>query len=140
MQMQFCRTSFAIIMLAWANLGLVGPAQAGEKDGEIEAIVDLAVADWSRLLTCLATDAKSHALQLKLWNDERTAITASLLHWKVAPDVVARIADKTSPAKLMARHKGSAADMLTYCAADPDWLDKSYRLQITMPSLKLPKR
>jgi hypothetical protein len=127
-------------LIVLVGLALFTPTtRAGERDAEIEAIVDRAVADWSRLLSCTALEPEGHRLNLEFWRKERKAILDAMLTHKIAGDVAGRIARKTDPKSMMSAHERSARDLVAYCATDRDWMRKAQQFKIIVPSRELGK-
>jgi hypothetical protein len=107
-------------------------AFGGPKDAAVEAAVDKAVADWAPVLSCSATIPPDFPNYRKVWDEDRVALAQILIKGGVAPDVIARIADKTEPKAMTAPLEGSAADLVAYCKANPSWFNGLQMMTISM--------
>jgi hypothetical protein len=110
---------------------------AGPKDAEVEAAVDLAVADWAPTLTCHVLEPEGFKIILDLWNSDREKAVSLLISAKTDEAVVKRIIEKTEPENVMIKTNGSAKELIAFCKSHPDWLAIWTRFENAMLSIRV---
>jgi hypothetical protein len=128
----------ATLFLAGALFAL--PAHSGQKDAEIEALVDLSVAQHSALASCTILSKRDFDATMSYWErDRREAVMPMLVKLGVAPEVFVRLIQKTAPEKLTLKTKGTVGELAAYCAENRETIKKLFQLNGVYLPIELEK-
>ena len=121
---QLLRAIAALAFFCLASL-----AAAGQRDAEIEALVDKAVEERTFLVSCSALSEYLYTSTLKYWEfDRKNAVMPLLVKLGVAPEVFVRLIKKTESKNLMVKINGTAGELISYCRDNQDLMKKLYSL------------
>jgi hypothetical protein len=120
----------ALPNLCLACLFAATPAFSGARDAEIEALVGKAVAEHSVMVNCDALSKQHQDADKEFWarNAEQSVIPA-LSRLDLAPDVLARLIQKVSPAGVEDRTKGTVGELIAYCSDNWELIRKIRKLE-----------
>lgn len=124
----------AAIAIALALTG--GAAVAGPHDDDILAIAEASVEPWSRILSCTII-SEAHGFVMPRWIEDLAELTEVLAEGDVDPAVAEQVLKLLAPEAMLAPTRGSAADFIAFCNADPQW-ERSYQLlRVPLPVLEI---
>lgn len=131
-----CRaTCTAALLLATPSHAQVIPTGSPTAD----ILLSQAIAEHRVFLTCSALDPQTHARIQTNWQRDVTAAAAILTAEGIPPEAIAAFQTAAAPAALMPAGDIPFAEVIPFCAANPDWQTNYVEMSLILLDLKLPK-
>lgn len=128
------RASLVVAAVAAGLLGATAvPAAAGPHDAEIEAILAVAAADWSAVLSCSILNPEEHATIQRWWAEDLAELAPLLVEADVAPKLAQTLLAGLAADVLMAPTEGDAAALIAFCNEEEDWRRRLALFTIAQP-------
>jgi hypothetical protein len=119
----------ACIALAALN----GPAIAGPVEDRISLALDKTLAEWTALVSCTALDPQTQAVLGQAWSESMAKTDALLKEKGVDAGSIKSVKERLAGLKPVMTKDAPAAELITYCHAQGDWLGNLNRFEITKP-------
>lgn len=130
------RTELGLIFAGAIAITASTAAMAGEFDAEIAAIVEIAEADWTAILSCSVLDPESHDPLRAFWEDELVTLAQLLEAADVDPELAAASLARLSVDAVMVLTEGDVATLAAYCA-DTNWRYRAAILDFIRPAREI---
>lgn len=111
--------------LALTAFCMAAPAFSGPRDKEIETLVEKAAAEHSVMVNCEALSKFYQNATIEYWERNlREYVMSAFAELEVAPDVLARLVQKTAPGGVDDRTKGTVGELIAYCRDNEELITK----------------
>mgnify|MGYP001221564173 CR=1 FL=1 len=125
----------ALTLLTSPTLAQVIPTGTPAAD----ILLSQAIAEHRVFLTCSALDPAIHAQITEDWQRDTAAAVALLTARNVPAEAIAAFTTAAKPENLLPAPDTPFADVSQLCAANPDWQQRYFQLNLTILDLKLPE-